>query len=66
MSSSSDSEDNAQGKQNGAEHVIKPSKGPASIDTSTWPLLLKVSMLAYIYKFFALFILLFNLNALEF
>jgi len=27
--------------QNGAEHTIKPSKGGASIDTSTWPLLLK-------------------------
>ena len=24
------------------QHVIKPAKGGASIDTSTWPLLLKV------------------------
>ena len=58
MSSSSD-EDNQKNKQNGAEHIIKPSKGPASIDTSTWPLLLKVSM-AYIlqiisYIYFLLF-----------
>jgi len=37
--SDSDSEQNV--AQKGAEHTIKPSKGAASIDTSTWPLLLK-------------------------
>jgi hypothetical protein len=29
-------------KHNNTEHTIKPAKGGASIDTSTWPLLLKV------------------------
>jgi hypothetical protein len=39
--SSSDS-DTEQNNQKGSEHFIKPSKGGARIDTSTWPLLLKV------------------------
>ena len=39
----SDSEDNDAGQQK--DYVIKPEKGVASIDTSDWPLLLKVSFL---------------------
>ena len=42
--SSSDSDDEQQTK-NGAQtqYQIKPAKGGPSLDTSTWPLLLKVS-----------------------
>ena len=43
--SSSDSDDNEQ-QTNGAaqtQYMIKPAKGGPSLDTSTWPLLLKVS-----------------------
>jgi len=34
--------DSDNGKTSNAQHVIKPAKGGARIDTSTWPLLLKV------------------------
>ena len=43
--SSSDSDDNEQ-QTNGVaqtQYMIKPAKGGPSLDTSTWPLLLKVS-----------------------
>ena len=46
-SSDSDNENNA------TTHVIKPSKGGAHIDTSTWPLLLKVSEMWPTFLFFA-------------
>ena len=38
----SDSEDSSQDQRQ--EYAIKPVKGVASIDTSDWPLLLKVSL----------------------
>jgi H/ACA ribonucleoprotein complex subunit 4 len=39
--SSSDSDDNEQQTKGAVTHVIKPAKGGPSLDTSTWPLLLK-------------------------
>lgn len=41
--SDSDSNQDVAPAQNGAQHVIKPAKGGPQLDTSTWPLLLKVS-----------------------
>jgi len=32
------------------EHVIKPAKGGAKLDTSTWPLLLKVRRLLQFFQ----------------
>jgi hypothetical protein len=40
--SSSDSDVEQIDTKTAVQHVIKPAKGGASIDTSTWPLLLKV------------------------
>ena len=40
--SSSDSDTEQIDTKTAVQHVIKPAKGGASIDTSTWPLLLKV------------------------
>ena len=40
--SSSDSDAEQIDTKTAVQHVIKPAKGGASIDTSTWPLLLKV------------------------
>ena len=40
--SSSDSDAEQIDTKTAVQHVIKPTKGGASIDTSTWPLLLKV------------------------
>jgi len=48
--SSSDSDDNEQQKNGAVQHVIKPAKGGPSLDTSTWPLLLKVSFLILLKK----------------
>ena len=39
---SSDSDAEQIDTKTAVQHVIKPAKGGASIDTSTWPLLLKV------------------------
>ena len=43
--SDSDSDQDIQKKQKGDsnQHVIKPAKGSPQLDTSTWPLRLKVS-----------------------
>ena len=38
----SDSDTDQIDTKTAVQHVIKPAKGGASIDTSTWPLLLKV------------------------
>jgi hypothetical protein len=46
--SSSDSDDNEQQTKGAVTHVIKPAKGGPSLDTSTWPLLLKVSFLKFL------------------
>ena len=43
-SSDSDSQQDAAATQTAVQHVIKPAKGGPSLDTSTWPLLLKVSI----------------------
>ena len=40
--SSSDSDAEQIDTKTAVQHVIKPAKGGAGIDTSTWPLLLKV------------------------
>ena len=37
-------------KNGGVEYQIKPSTGGPSMDTSNWPLLLKVKPNIYIYK----------------
>ena len=42
MSSSDSDTEQKNDNKNGSAHQIKPSKGGAQIDTSTWPLLLKV------------------------
>tara|TARA_B110000285_G_C15002761_1_gene552279 strand:+ start:104 stop:283 length:180 start_codon:yes stop_codon:yes gene_type:complete len=39
---SSDSDAEQIDTKTAVQHIIKPAKGGASIDTSTWPLLLKV------------------------
>ena len=44
MSSSDSEEEKVQTK---TTHVIKPSKEKVTLDTSNWPLLLKVSSLQY-------------------
>ena len=43
----SDSDSSDGGYQNGNEYQIKPSKGGSKVDTSKWPLLLKVRILTF-------------------
>ena len=52
---SSDSDAEQIDTKTAVQHVIKPAKGGASIDTSTWPLLLKVCANIKFFKFFILF-----------
>jgi hypothetical protein len=48
--SDSDSDSNEQKTNGAAQFVIKPAKGGPSLDTSNWPLLLKVSFLKILKK----------------